>query len=201
MASCATPGFPDRPCMLIGPAASGSSMTGPAAPGRYGHACRVAAGQVGTLPEGSHRPRRGAEGNGFGLKSLQERVDTTSSGGQLIFHLFGTLAEFERSRAGLTAARARGRKGGRKKALTTPQRAHAVELYRSREHTVPEICSLMGILRATLYTWNSPMGGTGVRIPTETLLTLRARLAGLPARSALTISTPVWPESGTAPGR
>ena len=142
---------------------------------------------------------------GVGLKSLQERVDTTSNGGQLIFHLFGALAEFERSlirersRAGLTAARARGRKGGRKKALTTPQRAHAVDLYRSRERTMPEICSLMGILRATLYAWNSPMGGRGVRIPTETLLTLRARLAGLPARSALTKAAPVWPESGTAP--
>ena len=96
---------------------------------------------------------------GVGLKSLQESIDTMSSGGQLVFHLFGSLAEFERNlirertRAGLTAARARGRKGGRKKALTARQRAHAVELYRSREHTVPEIRSLMGISRATLYAY------------------------------------------------
>jgi len=55
-----------------------------------------------------------------GLRSLQENIDTTSSGGKLVFHLFGALAEFERNLirertlAGLTAARARGRVGGRK---------------------------------------------------------------------------------------
>ena len=96
---------------------------------------------------------------GAGLKSLQESIDTTSSGGQLVFHLFGSLAEFERdlirerTQAGLKAARARGRRGGRKKALTARQRAHAVDLYRSREHTVAEICGLMGISRATLYAY------------------------------------------------
>jgi len=96
---------------------------------------------------------------GVGLKCLQESIDTTSSGGQLIFHMFGALAEFERNLirertlAGLTAARARGRKGGRKKALDRKKRAHAVDLYRSRKHTVPEICSLMGISRATLYAY------------------------------------------------
>jgi DNA invertase Pin-like site-specific DNA recombinase len=96
---------------------------------------------------------------GVGLKSLQESIDTTSSGGQLIFHMFGALAEFERNlirertQAGLTAARARGRKGGRKKALDRTKRAHAVELYHSRKHTVPEICALMGISRATLYAY------------------------------------------------
>ena len=94
-----------------------------------------------------------------GLRSLQESIDTTSSGGQLIFHMFGALAEFERNlirertHAGLTAARARGRKGGRKNALDPKKRAHVVELYRAREHTVPEICSLMGISRATLYAY------------------------------------------------
>ena len=107
------------------------------------------------------------KGMGVGLKSLQEGVDTTSSGGQLIFHLFGALAEFERclnserTQAGLAAARARGRKGGRKKKLTTPQRAHAVEIYRSREHTVPEICSLMGISRATLYAYVDEFSDAG----------------------------------------
>ncbi|MCL4148687.1 UNVERIFIED_CONTAM: hypothetical protein GTU68_043141 [Idotea baltica] len=96
---------------------------------------------------------------GVGLKSLQEAIDTTSSGGQLIFHMFGALAEFERNlirertQAGLTAARARGRKGGRKKVLDRKKRAHAVQLYHSREHTIPEICNLMGISRATLYAY------------------------------------------------
>lgn len=96
---------------------------------------------------------------GVGLKSLQESIDTTSSGGQLIFHMFGALAEFERNlirertHAGLTAARARGRMGGRKKVLDLKQRRHAVELYRSKKHTVKEICALMGIARATLYAY------------------------------------------------
>ena len=96
---------------------------------------------------------------GVGLKSLHECIDTTSSSGQLIFHLFGALAEFERdlirerTQAGLKAARARGRKGGRKKVLDYKKRAHAVELYNAREHTIPEICSLMGISRATLYAY------------------------------------------------
>ena len=94
---------------------------------------------------------------GVGLKSLQESIDTASSGGKLIFHMFGALAEFERNlirertNAGLSAARARGRKGGRKKILDADQRAHAVELYKSRKHTAKEISALMGISRQTLY--------------------------------------------------
>src|SRR3989441_9806091 len=61
----------------------------------------------------------------IGFKSLTENIDTTTSGGKLIFHIFGALAEFERdiirerTLAGLQAARARGRRGGRPKALTT----------------------------------------------------------------------------------
>jgi DNA invertase Pin-like site-specific DNA recombinase len=60
----------------------------------------------------------------IGFKSLTENIDTTTSGGKLVFHIFGALAEFERdiirerTQAGLIAARARGRKGGRPKALT-----------------------------------------------------------------------------------
>lgn len=96
---------------------------------------------------------------GVGLKSLQESIDTDSSSGQLIFHIFGALAQFERNlirertRAGLDAARARGRKGGRRKLLDTTKRAHAVDLYKSKKHTAKEICALMGISRATLYTY------------------------------------------------
>src|SRR5512144_839185 len=68
---------------------------------------------------------------GIGFKSIQENIDTTTSGGKLVFHIFGALAKFERdiirerTRAGLTAARARGRKGGRPNALTQKSTAGA----------------------------------------------------------------------------
>ena len=96
---------------------------------------------------------------GVGLCSLKEAVDTNSSTGQLVFHIFGALAEFERALirertcAGLAAARARGRVGGRRKRLGEEQRRHAVDLYRSRQHTVKEICALVGISRSTLYAY------------------------------------------------
>lgn len=80
-----------------------------------------------------------------------------SSSGMLIFHLFGALAEFERNltrertQAGLQAARSRGRKGGRPKALNKDKQALAVRLYDERKHTVAQICELMGVSRPTLY--------------------------------------------------
>ena len=96
---------------------------------------------------------------GVGLRSLKEAIDTDSSTGQLVFHIFGALAEFERAlirertRAGLAAARARGRVGGRRKRLGKEQRRQAVELYRSRQRTVKEICALVGVSRSTLYAY------------------------------------------------
>ena len=96
---------------------------------------------------------------GVGLRSLKEAIDTDSSAGKLVFHIFGALAEFERAlirertRAGLAAARARGRIGGRRKRLDEDRRRHAVELYRSRQRTVKEICALVGISRSTLYAY------------------------------------------------
>ena len=77
-----------------------------------------------------------------GLKSLYESLDTSSSSGKLIIHIFGALAEFEpnlireRTQAGLQAARARGLKGGRPKALAADKQALAVKLYDEKEHTV-----------------------------------------------------------------
>ncbi len=94
---------------------------------------------------------------GIGFKSLQENIDTTTSGGKLIFHIFGALAEFERdmirerTNAGLQAARARGRQGGRPKALTPKQVALAQSLYDSREHPIQDICDTLGISKGTLY--------------------------------------------------
>lgn len=97
------------------------------------------------------------ESKNIGLKSLQESIDTSSTSGKLIFHIFGALAEFERNlirertNAGLAAARARGRLGGRPKSLNKEKQALAVKLYNEKEHTVKEICSLLGISRPTLY--------------------------------------------------
>jgi DNA invertase Pin-like site-specific DNA recombinase len=96
----------------------------------------------------------------IGFKSIQENIDTTTSGGKLVFHIFGALAEFERdiikerTNAGLTAARARGRLGGRPKAkaLNTPKKvAMAQALYDNKKITIDEICRTLNISRATLY--------------------------------------------------
>lgn len=105
------------------------------------------------------------EQRGVGLKSLHESIDTTSSGGRLIFHMFGALAEFERNlvrertRAGLQAARARGRNGGRRKSLEIAKRRHAVQLYHEKTYTVGEICRLMGISKPTLYAYVEEFAG------------------------------------------
>jgi DNA invertase Pin-like site-specific DNA recombinase len=92
----------------------------------------------------------------IGFKSLTENIDTTTSGGKLIFHIFGALAEFERNlirertQAGLTAARARGKKGGRPQALTARQLGIARDLYDKR-HPIAEICRTLKVSKATLY--------------------------------------------------
>ncbi len=95
---------------------------------------------------------------GIGFRSLQEQIDTTTSGGKLFFHVFGALAEFERdiirerTQAGLVAARARGRKGGRPRALATPSRVQQAQaLYEAQTGSIAEICKTLGISRATLY--------------------------------------------------
>lgn len=95
---------------------------------------------------------------GVGFKSLQENIDTTTSGGKLIFHLFASLAEFERdlirerTNAGLTAARARGRKGGRPKGVSDPNKQKAaLALQKDTTRSVKEICEILGVSRNTYY--------------------------------------------------
>lgn len=96
---------------------------------------------------------------GVELQSLQESINTMSSGGKLVFHIFAALAEFERNlirertQAGLKAAKARGRKGGRPKALSPAQRRVAVRLYAEKKHTITQICTMMGISKPTLYSY------------------------------------------------
>ena len=94
-----------------------------------------------------------------GLNRLQENIDTTTSGGRLVFHLFGALAEFERNlirertQAGVNAARARGRQGGRPKLLEGNKRELAIRLHCERQHSIAEICKMMGISKSTLYNY------------------------------------------------
>lgn len=104
------------------------------------------------------------EQRGVGFKSLTENIDTTTPSGKLIFHIFGSLAEFERAlivertQAGLAAARARGRKGGRPKGSVRydPKKlALAQQLYTEQKRSVAEICKTLGIPRTTFYRYLS----------------------------------------------
>ena len=94
---------------------------------------------------------------GIGFRSLQENIDTTTSGGKLIFHVFGALAEFERdvirerTQAGLKAARARGRKGGRPCLLEGKKLQLACSMYSNSNHSPKDICATLGISPSTLY--------------------------------------------------
>lgn len=98
----------------------------------------------------------------IGLQSLHDPIDTTTPQGRLSFNLFASLAEFERdlirerTQAGLSAARARGRNGGRPKGL--PQKAEATAcaaetLYKEGKLTVNEIAEKLGIAKSTLYAY------------------------------------------------
>jgi DNA invertase Pin-like site-specific DNA recombinase len=97
------------------------------------------------------------EARGIGFKSLNEQIDTTSAGGKLVFHIFGALSEFEKSlissrtMAGLEAARARGRVGGRPKALDDDKLAVAKTLLANSDLTVNAVAKQIGSSPATLY--------------------------------------------------
>jgi DNA invertase Pin-like site-specific DNA recombinase len=98
------------------------------------------------------------EAQGIGFRSVIEAIDTTTSGGRLVFHIFAALAEFERSiirertRAGLDAAVARGRKGGRPPALSETDYASAKALLRDPNIPIKEVARRLGVSVSALYT-------------------------------------------------
>jgi DNA invertase Pin-like site-specific DNA recombinase len=97
------------------------------------------------------------EGCSVGFESLQESIDTTTPGGTLVFHIFGAMAEFERSlivertKSGLTAARARGRNGGRPPALSSTKIKQLRSMSKSSDASVRDICETFNISKSTYY--------------------------------------------------
>ena len=93
----------------------------------------------------------------IGFRSLTEHIDTTNPGGKLVFHIFAALAEFEReliserTHAGLAAARARGRTGGRPTVMTPDKITTAQHMYNTKTHTIAAIADTIGVSRATIY--------------------------------------------------
>ena len=97
------------------------------------------------------------ERDGIGFESLTEKIETTNANGKLTFHIFAALAEFERNlirertHAGLTAARARGRKGGRKPALDEKQIREVKALMRDPSVNITNVAERYHVSRTTLY--------------------------------------------------
>lgn len=92
---------------------------------------------------------------GIGFESLTERIDTSTAAGELVFHVFGSIAQFERrlmierTQAGLTAARARGRKGGRPG--VSDETIKAIKALARADRTPGEVCKALKISRSTFY--------------------------------------------------
>jgi DNA invertase Pin-like site-specific DNA recombinase len=103
----------------------------------------------------------------IGFRSLTEAIDTTTTGGKLVFHIFGALAEFERglirerTNAGLASARARGKTGGRPSSLKDAQLQMAKALLRDPNITVEDVAKQMGVSPSTLYR-HFPGGRSGI---------------------------------------
>lgn len=102
------------------------------------------------------------EAMGVGFHSVTEAIDTTTSGGKLVFHIFAALAEFERTlirertRAGLQAARARGRQGGRPVSISPHKQRMAQALRDDPSQSVAQICKELGVSRTTFYRHTKP---------------------------------------------
>ena len=96
---------------------------------------------------------------GIGFQSLQENIDTTTGTGRLVFHIFSALAEFERdlirerTNAGLKAAKARGRVGGRPLRLKPSQVAEMIKRYHEDNLSIDDLCKLFEISRPSFYNY------------------------------------------------
>lgn len=95
---------------------------------------------------------------GIAFLSIQEAINTKTSGGKLVFHIFSALAEFERdlirerTNAGLEAARSRGRKGGRPKSLDQPKNISLIKkMHTDPAYTIKDICKTFNISRSSVY--------------------------------------------------
>lgn len=125
----------------------------------------------------------GLRDRGVGLKVLTGEIDTTSSTGRLVFGIFATLAEFERdliherTMAGLAAARARGRHGGRPRMMTKAKLKVAMALMADQDNVARDVAEQLGVSLSTLYTY---VDGKGQPKPRAQPL-----LAKTPARTAL----------------
>jgi DNA invertase Pin-like site-specific DNA recombinase len=106
-----------------------------------------------------------------GFRSLHENIDTTTSTGKLVFHIFAALAEFERdlivdrTKAGLAAARQRGATPGRKPSLSADQVTVVRRMHSEGGHTIAQIAGVVGVSRATVYRALAPAYRDTVRDP------------------------------------
>jgi DNA invertase Pin-like site-specific DNA recombinase len=144
---------------------------------------------------------RGLADRGIGFRSLQEAIDTTTPGGRLVFHIFGSLAEFERdlirerTMAGLAAARRRGRVGGRPTVMTAAKTKQAQRMV-TVGTPLTEVAEVLGVSRTTLYRHlktQPAMTPAAVAAPTPTVaVPLVAAFAGRSSRAC--------PSCGHEPG-
>ncbi len=121
---------------------------------RWRHAHSLEARPPRPIDETPHRDR--TRGQGVGFRSITENIDTTTSGGRLVFHLFGALAQFERdlirerTRAGLQAAEERGRRGGRQ-VVVTPEKLAKARQHLAAGLNVREAAARVKIGKTALY--------------------------------------------------